>query len=260
VTPAPSWLTAQPIAHRGLHDRPRGIIENSPSAASAAIDHGFAIECDVQITEDGEAVVFHDFTLDRLTSSSGRVDATPARVVTAQVLTGGGDRIPTLQDFCGMVAGRVPIVCEIKSRFDGDMRLAERVAAVVADYAGPFCIESFDPRVMAHLRERWDQLQNPKIPLGIVAQANFDNPADEWAHLPPDERRALAQFLHYTETRPDFLSFGIRDLPHAVPYLCRVGLSLPVTVWTIRNEEERARARTWGDQIVFEGSPDFARG
>lgn len=257
---SPGWLVAQPIAHRGLHNRARGTIENSLEAARAAVEHGFAIECDVQVTEEGEAVVFHDFTLDRLTASSGRVDATPARVLTALALADGQSRIPTLQAFCEVVGGRVPIVCEMKSRFDGDLRLAERVAAVAANYAGPICIESFDPRVMAHLRRDRERLRLTEVPLGMVAHARYEDPSDEWAHLPAQERRALAQFLHYAETLPDFLSFGVGDLPHAVPYLCRAALSLPTTIWTVRSQEERSRARHWGDQIIFEGPVDFARG
>ena len=255
----PTWLTSQPIAHRGLHDRTRGIVENSRAAALAAVEQGFAIECDVQVTADGEAMVFHDFDLDRLTSASGRVDATSAGDLTKLTLA-SGEPVPTLRDFCETVAGRVPIVCEIKSRFDGDMRLAERVATLVSDYAGPICLESFDPRVMAHLRHHRRRLRIPHVPLGMVAQARYDDPADEWAHLSAADRRALAQFLHFGETQPEFLSFGVGDLPHAVPLLCRSGLGLPVTVWTIRSAEERGLALQWGDQIVFEGRPDFARG
>ena len=250
---APAWLSAHPIAHRGLHDVAQGRVENSLSAARAAMARGFGIECDVQLSGDGEAMVFHDFTLERLTQGQGRVDAMPAERLCDLCLRGGHDRVATLAEFCALVAGRVPITVEIKSRFDGDLRLAERVAQVVADYAGPLCLESFDPFVMAHLRQHRQHLRLAHVPLGMIAQAHYDDPLDEWAHLSSEERRSLAQFLHFEATQPEFLSFCVGDLPHAVAHLCRKGLGLPVTVWTVRSAAECELALKWGDQIVFEG-------
>ena len=251
---APAWLTARPIAHRGLHQCGAGsVIENSPSAARAAIALGCAIECDVQMSRDGEAVVFHDFTMERLTGHTGRVDGFTAKELRSMRLR-GGDMIATLPDFLSLIGGATPLVCEIKSRFDGDLRLAERVAACAAAYAGPICIESFDPLVMAHLRANRASLGVEHVPLGMVAQADYGASDCEWSHLDANEKRALAQFLHFERTRPDFLSYSLRDLPHAVPHLCRAGLGMPVTIWTVRTEEDRAMALSHGDQIVFEGA------
>ena len=256
---APAWLTARPIAHRGLHDCGRGpIIENSPSAARAAMARGYAIECDVQISGDGEAIVFHDFTLERLTAQQGRVEAFTAQELCALSLRGGEEEIVTLPAFLTLIGGATPLVCEIKSRFDGDMRLAERVAVCAAAYQGPMCIESFDPQVMAHLRAHGASLGIARVPLGMVAQADYDSADCEWSHLDAAHKRALAQFLHFERTRPVFLSYGLRDLPHAVPNLCRVGLGMPVTIWTVRTQAERALALSHGDQIVFEGNFDHA--
>ena len=257
---APAWLTARPIAHRGLHDCGRGaIIENSPSAAKAAMASGYAIECDVQMSGDGEAMVFHDFTLERLCAQQGRVDAFTAQHLCGLRLRGGADGIATLPAFLTLLGGATPLVCEIKSRFDGDLRLAERVAACAAAYEGPMCIESFDPQVMAHLRAHGAALGIAHVPLGMVAQADYEGEDCEWSHLDAAQKRALAQFLHFERTRPDFLSYGLRDLPHAVPHLCRVGLGMPVTIWTVRTQEQRAMALRHGDQIVFEGDFDHAQ-
>ena len=254
---APAWLTARPIAHRGLHDCGRGpLVENSPSAARAAMARGYAIECDVQLSGDSEAMVFHDFTLERLTAQQGRMDAFTAQQLCGLSLRGGADAITTLPAFLALIDGATPLVCEIKSRFDGDMRLAERVAACAAAYDGPLCIESFDPLVMAHLRAHGAAFGIAHAPLGMVAQADYDGEDCEWSHLDAAHKRALAQFLHFEQTRPDFLSYGLRDLPHAVPHLCRAGLGLPVTIWTVRTKAERALALRNGDQIVFEGDLD----
>ena len=243
---APDWLVRQPIAHRGLHDRAAGVVENSRTAAQAAMSRDLAIECDVQLTADAEAVVFHDFTLDRLTRESGPIADLRAERIESIALLGSADRIPTFTSFLATVDGRVPLLCEIKSRFDGDLRLADRVADLAAGYPGPLAIKSFDPQVIVHLRSRlWSG------PLGIVAEASYDDP--EWEELTPPLKRDLSQVLHFAETRPDFLSYRVGDLPHAIPYLCRTAIGLPVVAWTVRTPEQRQRAATWADQMVFEG-------
>ncbi len=249
--PKPGWLTARPIAHRGLHDRAAGVIENSPSAARAAIDKGFAIECDVQLSADGDAMVFHDFELDRLTGEAGRVRDRSAAELAALRLTGGADAIPTLSAFLDLIGGRVPLVIEIKSAFDGDLRLARRTAEIVARMNFPIAIKSFDPDVIAHLRENRAALGLGAVPLGIVAEARYRQ--GEWARLPEATQIALENFAHVGRSRPDFLSWCVRDLPHPTPILCRQGLGMPVMSWTVRTPEQRALAAQWADQMVFEG-------
>ncbi len=244
---APDWLVGRPVAHRGLHDRAKGVIENSLTAARAAVAGGFAIECDVQLTADGEAVVFHDVALDRLTAASGPVVERRAAELGDIALSGAvEDHIPTLGALLDLIGGRVPLICEVKSRFDGDTRLADRVAAVASHYPGPLAVKSFDPAVLAHLRGRG--LPNP---LGIVAEAAYEDP--EWAALTPDARDGLAALAHVGDTRPDFLSWRVQDLPHAAPQLFRAALGRPVMGWTVRTADQRQRAARWADQMVFEG-------
>ena len=247
----PAWLTARPIAHRGLHDHAAGRIENSGSAARAAVEHGFAIECDVQLSADGEAMVFHDFRLDRLTGESGPVRARSAAVLSRIALAGSTDGIPTLPEFLDLIGGRVPLVVEIKSAFDGDFRLARRTADIVAASNAPVAIKSFDPAVIAHLRENRGALGVANTPLGIVAEADYSH--GDWAALPKATQVDLANFLHYERSQPDFLSWRVRDLPHPTPYLCRTALGMPVMSWTVRTPEQRALAALWADQMVFEG-------
>jgi len=247
----PAWLTARPIAHRGLHDRAAGRIENSGSAARAAVEHGFAIECDVQLSADGEAMVFHDFRLDRLTGESGPVRARSAAVLSRIALAGSTDGIPTLPEFLDLIGGRVPLVVELKSAFDGDFSLARRTAEIVATSDAPIAIKSFDPAVIAHLRENRAALGVANTPLGIVAEADYSH--GDWAALPKATQVDLANFLHYERSQPDFLSWRVRDLPHPTPYLCRTALGMPVMSWTVRTPEQRALAALWADQMVFEG-------
>jgi len=242
---APAWLTARPIAHRGLHDRGAGVIENSIAAANAAIARGFAVECDVQDTADGEAVVFHDFTLERLTGATGAVRAKTLAQVSASTLTGSQETVPTLAAFLGAIAGRTPLVIEIKSRFDRDPRLTRRVLDLLESYGGPVCVKSFDPDIVALVREL-----APQRPRGIVAQSGFDDPI--WSAVTTEQRHAMANLLHFPQTEPDFLSWNHRDLPNAAPFLCRHLRHMPVMAWTVRDAQTGRAALDYADQIVFE--------
>ncbi|MFG5120258.1 glycerophosphodiester phosphodiesterase family protein [Methylorubrum sp. POS3] len=243
---APGWLIARPIAHRGLHDRAGGVPENTLAAAEAAAAAGYAIECDVQISADGEAMVFHDATLGRLTGTEGAVDATSAADLAALTVAGTAERIPTLTAFLARVGGRVPVVVEIKSRFDGDRRLTRRTAEVVSGFTAPIALKSFDPGIVGTLAEI-----APSVPRGIVAEASQDDP--EYDRLTAAQRIALSGLLHLDESRPDFLSWRVGDLPGPVPYLCRRLGQMPVMTWTVRNPEQRALAEAHADQMVFEG-------
>ena len=151
---APSWLTARPVAHRGLHDASRGILENTLPAAIAAIEHGFSIEVDLQMSRDGEVIVFHDDTLERLTTGTGRVAARTAADLADIPFKVGTARIPTLQDLLDTVAGRVPLVLELKSQWvrDPGTRLVAGVVAALEAYDGPVAAMSFDPDLVEGLR------------------------------------------------------------------------------------------------------------
>ncbi len=244
-----AWLTDRPIAHRGLHDATRGRIENTLGAAEAALARNFAIECDVQLTRDGEAVVFHDATLERLTRATGALAARSFAELGEVEFKATDERIPTLVRLLEFIGARVPLVCEIKSEFAGDMRLADRVAEITASYPGPLALKSFDPAVVAHLRA-----SGISAPLGVVAEANYEG--EYWRALTAEQRQSCAAFLHYPQTRPDFLSWRVDDLPHSTPALLRALRGAPVMVWTVRDAEQKRRARLWADQIVFEGEPD----
>jgi glycerophosphoryl diester phosphodiesterase len=250
---APKWLTEAPIAHRGLHDPATGIVENTLAAAGAAIARAISIECDVQISQDGEAIVFHDATLDRLTLASGRLGALSVRELAEIDFKGCSGRIPTLSDLLDRIDGKVPLICEIKSRFDGDMRLAHRVSQLATGYGGPLAIKSFDPAIIAHLRASPTPpgpRDNP-CPLGMVAEARYKG--QHWRALTPQQRSVCTNFLHLAETRPDFLSWNVDDLPHPTPFLLGRLASLPVLAWTVRTQAQKQVAREWADQVIFEG-------
>ena len=252
---APAWLTARPIAHRGLHGARVDRVENSLGAAEAAVQGGFAIECDVQASADGEAMVFHDETLDRLTLATGPIVAKTARDIGAVRFRAAAERVPTLPELLARVAGRSPVICEIKSGFDGDMRLADRVAEIAAGYRRTARAQEL--RSCGHragcARARRRRGRRRPCPLGIVAEARYDG--EYWRKLTQDQKSTCESFLHYPETVPDFLSYCVDDLPHATPFLLRALRATPVMAWTVRSEAQKRRAAQWADQIVFETDP-----
>src|SRR5512140_1144440 len=175
---APDWLTARPVAHRGLHDAARGIMENMPAAAQAAIAGNFAIECDIQLTADGEAMVHHDDELGRLTRGSGALLEKTAAELKAIAFKDTPEKMMSLGDLCSLVAGRVPLVIEVKSHFDGDRKLVARMAEVLASYDGPAAGMSFDPDQVVALRELL-----PSRPRGVIAERDYTDA--DWPEATP---------------------------------------------------------------------------
>jgi glycerophosphoryl diester phosphodiesterase len=244
--PLPPAVLARPIAHRGLHALANSIIENTKSAFDAAIASDFGIECDLQASADGEAMVFHDFTLDRLTTAGGRTDNLSADALKRLDFKTGADGMGTLAELFAQTAGKVALVVEVKSRFDGDDRLAARTAALARDYTGPLVFKSFDPAKITALRQA-----GIRQPIGIIGEGDYAHP--EYAALSAERKRNLANLLHIPQSRPDFLSWNHKDLPAAGPFFCRTMLGLPVMSWTIRSAEAAAKVAPHIDQIVFEG-------
>jgi glycerophosphoryl diester phosphodiesterase len=246
---APRPLFDRPIAHRGLHDRAAGVIENSKSAFEAAITRGFAIECDVQLSSDSVPIVFHDDNLERLTGLKGPIGQRTAAELTATPLLGSaaGDCPQTLTDFLNKIAGRTLLQIELKRQPTSRMAdvLGQTAARAIGDYAGPVAVESFDPGLLTRIRRH-----GYKGPLGIITY-RYDQ--KEWdADLTDGQRIVLRHLLHWPWTRFSFISCFARslDLP-AVRFFRSLGM--PVTAWTIRSSEERRVVGNHADQIVFEG-------
>lgn len=243
------WLVRRPIAHRGYHRRGAGRVENTLAAARAAMAHDFAIECDLQVTSDGHAVVFHDDHLERLTDGRGPIRALSLAEVRRLTLRDAGEPIPTLAELLDTVAGRVPLVIEMKSPWNGDRRLERAAAPLLAAYRGPAAVMSFDPDSMRAMRGLL-----PSMPRGLTADAFRPDPEmpafDAW------QRYRLSHLLAATEVGASFVSYGISDLPALAPALA-LARGLRLITWTIRTRAELAKARRWTEQITFEGfDPD----
>ena len=240
-------LFDRPIAHRGLHDRSRGIIENSRSAFEAAIASGYAIECDVQLSSDGVPFIFHDDDLDRLTGATGPSGDLPFADIDTLVLrdSTASDRPQRFNDFLEQTAGRTTLQIELKhqrTRLRTET-LARKVAEALARHVGRITVESFDPTLLSALRRA-----GARVPLGIIVH-NYDRPLGEASPL---QRLVLRNLLHWPWTRFDFISCSHEslDLP-AVRFFRHRGVE--VTTWTITSHEDARTALGRADQIVFEG-------
>ena len=240
----PDWLTARPVAHRGLHDVALGLIENTPSSIAAAVAANYAVEVDLQITADGEAMVHHDDALGRLTDGRGPLKAIDAAELRRVAFKATADHMISLGELCELVAGRVTLVLELKSHFDGDRRLPLRVVEVLRGYSGPVAVMSFDPGQIAAIRHA-----APRLRRGLVAENNYRPQHQDWSWF----RSSAAYLRAGWDARLKFLAYSVRDLPSPVPLTSRYVLGLPLLTWTVRNHEDRSRADRWADQIIFEG-------
>ncbi len=236
------WLVARPIAHRGLHNK-KTIIENTERAFAEAIKNDYAIECDVQLTADGEAMVFHDDVVDRLTEAKGPVKALTAKELKRLKLKSTTDRMQTLSELLEQVDSRSSLVIELKSLWDDDDTLTKRALQVLEDYDGPCCLMSFDPGLVARLRAL-----SPHTVRGIVADRTTD---PYYNALPLAKRYAMRTFSHLAQTQPHFVSYNWRELPfEPVTEIRKLGH--PVITWTVHSKEEASQALRYSDQITFE--------
>ncbi|MGN6306526.1 MAG: glycerophosphodiester phosphodiesterase [Mesorhizobium sp.] len=229
-----SWLTAKPVAHRGYHDLNDRRWENTLSAFAAAVERGYAIECDVHLSSDNVPVVIHDDDLKRLTGADGFVwQRTVAELATLRV-GGTADHVPTLAEVLALVAGRVPLVVELKGTPGHDTGLVASVGALLKTYKGKVAIMSFD-----HWLIRDFARDAPGIPGGLTAYGR-ENKLIE-AHF-----SMLAHDLAFT-------SYAAGDLPNPFVTFVRDRLKMPVITWTIRDQPAIDITFRYADQMTFEG-------
>jgi len=228
------FLGGQAFAHRGLHMQRR--VENSRAAFQAAIDAGQGIECDVQASRDGEVFVFHDYALDRLTDAAGAVADRLARELDAITLSGTAETLPRLSEMLALVAGRVPLLIEVKTkaRLVGPFCMAIR--RVLEGYGGPAVIMSFNPEV-----SRWFALHAPGIVRGLVVTEEGKRGL----------RGRIERHWSLWRARPEFLAYDIRDLPSKFAAAQR-SRGIPVLTWTVRTQAQEETARAHADQIIHE--------
>lgn len=239
------WLK-RPIAHRGLHDASRGVIENSTSAVKAAMGKGYAIEVDLQCAAGHMPVVFHDATLDRLTDDTGPIATRDVESLRTVSLKGSTDRILSFPDLLELVGGYVPLVLEVKGTWAGDRTFEANIAKALSSYSGPVAVMSFDPHAVAAFRHL-----APTLPRGLIA-CRFNEP-DDWPDLSPMQRFAMRHLLTSAFARPHFIAYDVNALPALAPLIAKAVFGLPLLTWTVRTEADRERALRYADAMIFEG-------
>lgn len=231
------FLTARPIAHRGLHDGNLARWENTASAFDAAVARDFSIELDVQLSADGVAMVFHDDTLDRLTDRNGPVAAWRAAALGALPVGGTADTIPTLAETLARVGGRVPVVIEMKGNGARNSDLARAVAQDLVGYGGPAAVMSFEQDLIAAFAGT-----GSSVPVGLTAMGVSE--------------AALAAHQSAFDLGIGFVSYHVAALPNRFVESARAR-AMPVITWTVRTPQEIALTRAHADQMTFEGfDPD----
>ena len=242
----PAFLKT-PIAHRALHDASKGVYENCRSAIIAAIEHGYAIEIDLQLSADGRAMVFHDDTLDRLTDKHGDVSDYTAAELTQIKVGSGQDVIEPLEDVLRLVDGRVPLLIELKdqsrqlSQTDG--RLEQATIDALSLYEGAVAVMSFNPHMIATMAKL-----SSDLPLGLTT-GSFMDPS--WG-IDAERIAHLSQITDFDPKRYTFVShFALELASPCIQTLKEQGVA--IFTWTIRSPEAEAVARQTVDNITFEG-------
>ncbi len=246
--PLPETFLSLPLTHRALHDRAAGRIENSPAAIKAAVEAGYGIEVDLQLSSDGIAMVFHDEELDRLTDTTGPLNARTAAELGRIELKGSTDTIPTLAKVLELIDGKVPLLIEIKDQTlemaPTDGKLEAATAEVLKDYKGDVAVMSFNPHSIAHMARL-----APHLPRGLTTSA-YD--PDDWAPVPADVCDRLRLIPDYDATGSSFISHEGRDMGRdRVAELKAQGAK--ILCWTIRSALDEAKARRIADNVTFEG-------
>jgi glycerophosphoryl diester phosphodiesterase len=248
MTNLPASFLARPIAHRGLHCAADGRAENSPAALNAAIAADYGIEIDVQLSSDATAMVFHDYHLGRLTSQTGALALHSAQALSEIILTGGQETIPSLEQTLALVAGRVPLLIEIKDQ-DGNMGgdvgpLEEAVAATLKSYNGDVAVMSFNPNAIAVFAAL-----SPETPVGLVTDQFM---ATDWPTLSSNTREYLSKVSDFDMVGACFISHNHAQLDDQVVTDLKTQ-GVPILCWTVQSRADAVKAQTIADNITFDG-------
>lgn len=237
-------LFSPPVAHRGLWS-PDGAPENSLGAFAAASKAGYGIELDVQLSADGEAMVFHDESLKRMTGVDAKISQFTAAELGAMRLKGADETIPTLAEALALIGRHTLVHVELKTAYGAVGPLEQRVHEVIIDHPGPICVIGFNPYSHAWFADRY-----PNVLRGLDS---YDYASGALAdHLLPAQREAFSRLEHVGLARPHFLALHKEMLPHPRASALRAQ-GMPIVTWTIRDPQEWLALEAHCDNLIFEG-------
>lgn len=224
-------------AHRGLHTKE--IPENSLAAFRNAVDHGHGMELDVQLSRDGEVMVFHDYTLIRMTGDERKLSELTATELRELTLNGTDEKIPYLKEVLELVDGKVPLLIELKGE-STDTSLCPKVCEILDKYEGAYLIESFNPMLLA-----WLKKNRKNVLRGILTTKSSRERGLSILNF------LLDSMMLNVLSRPDFVAYDRRYNKFSVS-ACKRLFSLPGFIWTVRGREE-LEGLAKEDNIIFEG-------
>ncbi len=229
------------FAHRGLHDKEKA--ENSISAFAAAVECGYGIELDVRLSKDGELVVFHDDTLDRMTEVRGRVDSLTAEELSKLHLGGTNDGVPTFREVLRVVDGRIPLLVEIKEDL-GKYAVTNKTAEILKEYKGEYIVESFNPLAVAHFHTLM-----PEVACGLLCTNYLKNKKTRNA-----KHFVVQNMMFNFRIKPDFIAYDHAEWNNAGLAMVRAFYpKTPLVCWTLKSPEEEAAAAKHGfTSFIFE--------
>ncbi len=229
-------------AHRGLHDESKP--ENSMAAFRSAVENGYGIELDVHLLRDGKLAVIHDYSLLRTANADVKIEKLTAAEL-ANYRLANGEKIPLFSDVLALISGQVPLIIELKSTVDNFARLTDAAVAAMDGYRGLWCMESFDPRCVRHLKKH-----HPQVIRGQLSENFFKSPASTLS-LPL--KLSMALLLPDFLTSPDFVAYRFSDRKMLPLQLCRRLWRIPIVAWTIQVQEDFDLAAQEGCIPIFEG-------
>lgn len=228
-------------AHRGLHDNASEAPENSMAAFRKAVEGGYGIEFDVQLSKDKVPVVFHDFTLERVCGAEGKVCDYTYEELEQFRLYDSGERIPRFEDVLKLIGGSVPLIIEYKIEWL-DTSVCRVADAFLQRYKGSYCVESFNP-----IGVFWYRRNRPKVMRGQLADAFYSRKEyKSFLHL------VLQNLLFNFLTKPDFVAYNHKEAKRLARRLCRNLYRNTAVAWTIKSEEELTKAGEDFDFFIFD--------
>ncbi len=244
--PAKDWMLAPFLpfsyAHRGLYLKDQTVSENSVAAFRRAVEHGYGAELDVQLSADGKVVVFHDDDLKRMCGVDKPVNALTYAELKELPLGKGIERIPLFTEVLETVGGKVPLIVELKSGKQ-NAELCGKTLEILKKYNGPYCIESFDPRIV-----RWFKKNAPKIVRGQLSDQYRNAPS-----VPAVLRFLLKNLCGNFLAKPHFIAYRHEDAKDCLNFrLCKNWFHLLTVAWTVRDGDDLEMIKRQFDLIIFE--------
>lgn len=229
-------------AHRGFHNNESIAPENSLSAFQFAVEHGYGIELDIQLSKDQVPVVFHDYTLTRMCNVEKRVDELTLEELKKLRLANGTEKIPTLEEALSVINGKVPLIVEYKVEL-GDLSLCEKAMPILDVYKGIYCMESFNPLVL-----RWFKKNRGNIIRGQLS-SHFNKDKEEGNQV---VYFFLSRLLFNFLGRPDFISYNYRYPKMVSLLLCKHLYRIPLAAWTVKSQGDLVGSKRYFNYIIFD--------